>query len=101
MTEEPKVFAMLREYDERKRELRALEEELTKECTAYGRDVLGVWAFAPSHLRQRLYALGLIENNHAAGSVSETKEKASETLGNRPASREGSAGHKPTSPTHT
>ena len=61
MTEEPKVFAMLREYDERKRELRALEEELNKECAAYGRDTLGLWAFAPSHLRQRLYALGLMK----------------------------------------
>ena len=61
MTEEPKVFAMLREYDERKRELRALEEELNKECAAYGRDTLGLWAFAPNNLRQRLYALGLMK----------------------------------------
>ena len=75
MTDEPKVFTLLREYDERKRELRALEEELTRECTAYGRDTLGLWGFSPSHLRQRLHALGLIKNNHAAGSVSETKEQ--------------------------
>ena len=61
MTEEPKVFAMLREYDESKTKLRALEEELIKECTAYGRDVLGLWGFSPSHLRQRLYALGLMK----------------------------------------
>ena len=61
MTEEPKVFAMLRKYDESKTKLRALEEELIKECTAYGRDVLGLWGFSPSHLRQRLYALGLTE----------------------------------------
>ena len=59
MTEEPKVFAMLREYDESKSKLRALEEELNRECTAYGRDVLGLWGFSPNHLRQRLYALGL------------------------------------------
>jgi hypothetical protein len=61
MTEEPKVFAMLREYDESKTKLRALEEELIKECTAYGRDVLGLWGFSPTHLRQRLYALGLMK----------------------------------------
>lgn len=59
MTDEPKVFTLLRQYDEAKRELRALEVELNKECTAYGRDVLGLWGFAPNHLRQRLYALGL------------------------------------------
>ena len=61
MTDEPKVFAMLREYDESKTKLRALEEELNKECTVYGRDVLGLWGFAPNHLRQRLYALGLMK----------------------------------------
>ena len=61
MNDEPKVFAMLREYDESKTKLRALEEELIKECTAYGRDVLGLWGFSPSHLRQRLYALGLMK----------------------------------------
>ena len=61
MTDEPKVFAMLREYDESKTKLRALEGELIKECAAYGRDVLGLWGFSPSHLRQRLYALGLMK----------------------------------------
>jgi hypothetical protein len=59
MTDEPKVFTLLHQYDEAKRELRALEEELNRECTAYGRDVLGLWGFSPNHLRQRLYALGL------------------------------------------
>jgi hypothetical protein len=59
MTDEPKVFTLLRQYDEATRELRALEEELNRECTAYGRDVLGLWGFSPNHLRQRLYALGL------------------------------------------
>lgn len=67
MTEEPKVFTMLREYDERKRELRALEEELNKECAAYGRDVLGLWGFSPTHLRQRLYALGLMKEQTNGG----------------------------------
>jgi hypothetical protein len=59
MTEEPKVFTLLRQYDESKTKLRALEEELNKECAAYGRDTLGLWGFSPSHLRQRLHALGL------------------------------------------
>jgi hypothetical protein len=59
MTDEPKVFTLLREYDESKSKLRALEEELNRECTDYGRDVLGLWGFSPNHLRQRLYALGL------------------------------------------
>jgi hypothetical protein len=59
MTDEPKVFTLLHQYDEAKRELRALEAELNKECTAYGRDVLGLWGFSPNHLRQRLHALGL------------------------------------------
>ena len=61
MNDEPKVFAMLREYDESKTKLRALEEELNKECAAYGRAVLGLWGFSPSHLRQRLHALGLMK----------------------------------------
>jgi hypothetical protein len=61
MTDEPKVFTLLRQYDEAKAELRALEVELNKECMVYGRDVLGLWGFSPSHLRQRLYALGLSE----------------------------------------
>jgi hypothetical protein len=67
MTEEPEVFALLRQYDERKRELRALEEELNKSCAAYGRDVLGLWGFSPSHLRQRLHALGLMKEKTNGG----------------------------------
>lgn len=67
MTDEPKVFTLLREYDESKSKLRALEEELTKECAAYGRDVLGLWGFSPSHLRQRLYALGLTKKEQTNG----------------------------------
>ena len=59
MTNEPKVFTLLREYDESKSKLHAIEEELNRECAAYGRDVLALWSFSPSHLRQRLYALGL------------------------------------------
>ena len=61
MTDEPKVFTLLREYDEAKAQLRALEAELNRECALYGRDTLGLWGFAPSHLRQRLYALGLMK----------------------------------------
>lgn len=61
MTEEPKVFTLLREYDESKTKLRALEEELNRECALYGRDTLGLWGFSPSHLRQRLHALGLMK----------------------------------------
>ena len=67
MTDELKVFAMLREYDESKTKLRALEEELIKECTVYGRDVLGLWGFAPNHLRQRLHALGLTKKEQTNG----------------------------------
>jgi hypothetical protein len=59
MTDELKVFTLLHQYDEAKAQLRALEAELNKECALYGRNVLGLWGFAPSHLRQRLYALGL------------------------------------------
>jgi hypothetical protein len=61
------VFTLLREYDESKSKLRALEEELNRECTAYGRDVLGLWGFSPSHLRQRLYALGLTKKEQTNG----------------------------------
>jgi hypothetical protein len=59
MTNEPAVFTMLHQYDEAKAHLRAIEEELNKECALYGRNVLGLWGFSPNHLRQRLYALGL------------------------------------------
>ena len=61
MTDEPKVFTLLREYDESKTKLRALEEELNRECALYGRDTLGLWGFAPNPLRQRLHALGLMK----------------------------------------
>ena len=67
MTEEPKVFTLLREYDESKTKLRALEEELNRECALYGRDTLGLWGFSPSHLRQRLYALGLTKKEQTNG----------------------------------
>ena len=61
MTDEPEVFTLLRQYDEAKAQLRALEAELNKECALYGRNVLGLWGFSPSHLRQRLHALGLMK----------------------------------------
>jgi len=67
MTNEHRAITLLREYDESKSKLRALEEELNKECAAYGRDVLGLWGFSPSHLRQRLYALGLTKKEQTNG----------------------------------
>lgn len=67
MTDEHRAITLLREYDESKSKLRALEEELNKECAAYGRDVLGLWGFSPSHLRQRLYALGLTKKEQTNG----------------------------------
>jgi len=67
MTDELKVFTLLHQYDEAKRELRALEEELNRECALYGRDVLGLWGFSPNHLRQRLYALGLTKKEQTNG----------------------------------
>jgi len=57
--EEHSVITLLHQYDKAKAELRALEVELNEECALYGRNKLGVWGFAPSHLRQRLYALGI------------------------------------------
>ena len=59
MTEEHRAITLLRQYDESKSKLHVIEDELNRECTAYGRDVLGLWGFSPSHLRQRLHALGL------------------------------------------
>ena len=50
MTNEPKVFALLRQYDERKRELRALEEGLNAECIKYARRK-GRAFFFPHHIR--------------------------------------------------
>jgi len=67
MTNEHRAITLLREYDESKSKLRALEEELNRECAAYGRDVLGLWGFSPSHLRQRLYALGLTKKEQTNG----------------------------------
>jgi hypothetical protein len=67
MTNEHRAITLLREYDESKSKLRALEEELNKECAAYGRDTLGLWGFSPSHLRQRLYALGLTKKEQTNG----------------------------------
>jgi hypothetical protein len=67
MTNEHRAITLLREYDESKSKLRALEEELNKECAAYGRDVLGLWGFSPNHLRQRLYALGLTKKEQTNG----------------------------------
>jgi hypothetical protein len=61
MTNEHRAITLLREYDESKFKLRVLEEELNRECALYGRDTLGLWGFAPSHLRQRLHALGLMK----------------------------------------
>jgi hypothetical protein len=54
---EHRAIPLLREYDELRSKLFALEQELNRECSDYGRTVLGVWGFSPNHLRQRLYAL--------------------------------------------
>lgn len=67
MTNEHRAITLLREYDESKSKLRALEEELNRECALYGRDTLGLWGFAPSHLRQRLHALGLTTKEQTNG----------------------------------
>ncbi len=62
MTTDHRAVELLREYDEMKAKLWAMEQELNRACSDYGRTVLGVWGFGPSHLRQRLRAL---EQTHA------------------------------------
>ena len=64
---EHRAITLLREYDERKRELRAIEEELNRECSAYGRDVLRLWGFSPNHLRQRLAAQERVKKEQTHG----------------------------------
>lgn len=44
---------LLRKYDIRRNELRLLEYDLTKACTAYGK-ATGRWGFNRDHLRMEL-----------------------------------------------
>jgi HD-like signal output (HDOD) protein len=60
-TTEHRAIALLGEYDALRADLRDIEEELNRECSEFGRTVLGVWGFSPSHLRQRLHALSTIK----------------------------------------
>jgi hypothetical protein len=53
MTTKKEVAAMLRKYDKMRTELRALEYELAKACTDYGRSE-GIWGFNKDHLRMQL-----------------------------------------------
>jgi hypothetical protein len=66
MDEHPAI-QLLRRYDALKAELLATEQQLNRECSDYGRNVLGVWGFAPSHLRQRLAALEKMDESASVG----------------------------------
>lgn len=44
---------LLRKYDKMRVEMRALELELTRACTDYGRSI-GVWGYTRDHLRMQL-----------------------------------------------
>ena len=50
MADEPKVFALLREYDEAKAKLWHMEQELNAECIKYARRK-GCAFFSPHHIR--------------------------------------------------
>ena len=50
MTDEPKVFTLLREYDETKAKLWRMEQELNAECIKYARSK-GRAFFFPHHIR--------------------------------------------------
>jgi hypothetical protein len=50
MTEEPKVFTLLRQYDEAKAQLWRMEQELNAECISYARSK-GRAFFYPHHIR--------------------------------------------------
>tara|TARA_R110000868_G_scaffold266239_2_gene525103 strand:- start:210 stop:386 length:177 start_codon:yes stop_codon:yes gene_type:complete len=45
--------ALLRKYDRMRNDLRLLEHDLAKACTAYGR-TQGIWGFTKDHLRMQL-----------------------------------------------
>jgi hypothetical protein len=50
MTDEPKVFTLLREYDEMRVQMRRMEKELNDECINYAR-IKGRAFFFPHHIR--------------------------------------------------
>ena len=50
MTDEPKVFTLLRQYDETKAQLWRMEQELNAECISFARS-RGYAYFCPQHIR--------------------------------------------------
>jgi hypothetical protein len=50
MTDEPKVFTLLRQYDEMKAQLWRMEQELNAECINYARSKNRAFFF-PHHIR--------------------------------------------------
>jgi hypothetical protein len=50
MTDEPKVFTLLREYDEMRVQMRRMEKELNDECISFARSK-GYTYFFPQHIR--------------------------------------------------
>jgi hypothetical protein len=50
MTDEPKVFTLLREYDEMKARLWRMEKELNDECISFAR-IKGYAFLYPHHVR--------------------------------------------------
>lgn len=50
MTEEPKVFTLLRQYDETKAQLWRMEQELNAECISFARSK-GYAFLYPHHIR--------------------------------------------------
>ena len=50
MTDEPKVFTLLRQYDEMRAQLRRMERELNDECISFARS-RGYAYFFPQHIR--------------------------------------------------
>lgn len=53
MTNKQRATQLLRRYDEMRKEIRIVERELAKACTAYGRET-GHWGFNKDHLRIQL-----------------------------------------------
>lgn len=50
MTDEPKVFTLLRQYDEMRAQLRRMERELNDECISFARS-RGYAFIYPHHIR--------------------------------------------------
>jgi hypothetical protein len=50
MTDEPKVFTLLREYDEMRVQMRRMEKELNDECISFARSK-GYAFLYPHHIR--------------------------------------------------